>query len=236
MDFNNGTNAIVDDIDFLCQTNTTSYPLSAKTRNINRWAWKAHVAQIKGSHRWQIDDTNLTTIPHLKADLVDGQADYTLPSGFLRVERVEIMDSNGYYKLLIPIDQADIKEAYTEFEDTDGEPKYFDVTGNILILKPTPDSSDVTLTNGLRVHILRGIDLFTTSDTTQNPGFPEPFHRAVVYGACYDYHLKVKDYEAAQSFRNEAENELRELTKFIAQMNAAEHNRIRPAHRTVQYL
>lgn len=236
MQFNSGTDSILADIDFLCNTSLTSYPIEAKTRNVNRWAWKAHVAQINGSHRWQIDDTNLTTLPFLTTTLANGMADYILPSGFLRIERVEVKNANGDYVKLLPIDQADINKAYTEFEDTAGLPKYFDVVGSSIVLKPTPATADITASEGLRVHVLRGIDIFTTADDTQSPGFPEPFHRIVVYGACYDYMIARGDVAKAQTYRNEADVLLKELTQFVTQMNGAEHPRIHPAHRTSSYL
>ena len=236
MQLNSGTDAIIADIDFHCDTNSTSYTLEDKIRNINRWAYAAHVAQIEASNRWQIDDTNLTTFPHLTTNLYDSQADYTLPSGYLAVNRVEIKDSDGNWKKLIPIDQSDIKGGYKEFEEDDGVPKYFDLVGGSLVLFPAPATNDVTLSEGLRVHILREIDIFTTSDDEQQPGFPEPFHRIVVYGAVYDYMLGRKDYEAAQSYRNELTQMIENLSKFTAQMNGTEHTRIRPAHRTQNYL
>ena len=95
MQVNNGTESILEDIDFHCQTNSTTYPTSAKIRNVNRWAYKAHVAQIKGSHRWQIDDSNFETLPFLTTTVVDGMADYILPSGYLRLNRVEIKEKKN---------------------------------------------------------------------------------------------------------------------------------------------
>ena len=236
MQFNSGTDAIIADIDFLCDTDSNSYPVAAKTRNVNRWAYTAHVAQIEASHRWQIDDSNLATLPHLTTTLIDSQKDYTLPSGYLRVERVEIKDANGDYKVLKPLDHRDIKDGYLTYEETDGEPRYFDLVGNSLLLFPAPATNDVTLVEGLRVHILREIDIFATDDTTQQPSFPEPFHRICVYGAAYDYFLSRKDYEAAQSLRNELSLMIEALSKFTAQMNGTEHIRLRPEHRTVTYL
>lgn len=236
MQINSGTDAIIADIDFHCDTNSTSYPIEDKIRNVNRWAYAAHVAQIEASNRWQIDDTNLSTLPHLTTTMVDSQEDYTLPSGYLRVERVEVKDSEGDWKQLKPLDHRDIKKGYTEFEETDGLPAYFDLVGNSLILMPAPAANDVTLASGLKVHILREIDVFTTSDSTQTPGFPEPFHRICVYGAVYDFMLSRKDYESAQSYRNELSLMIQNLQKFTAQMNGTEHTRIRPAHRTQNYL
>jgi hypothetical protein len=235
MQINSGNESILDDIDFLCDTNSTSYTTAAKIRNVNRWAYKATIAQANGNHRWQVDDTNLTTLPHLTTTLVDSQGDYTLPAGFLRVERVEVLDNNGDYHQLKPIDHRDIRGAYTEYEETDGLPKEYDLVGNSLILFPAPAAASVTTAAGLRVHILREIDIFTTSDTTQEPGFPEPFHRILSFGAAYDYLIARGDVNKAREFRQEAEMLLESLRNWSSQMGE-EHIRIRPSHKTTTYL
>jgi len=235
MELNNGTESIVNDIDFICDTNSTSYPLADKVRNVNRWAYMATIAQIDGNSRFQFDDTNLVTLPHFTTTLVDGQGDYTLPSEFIRVERVEVMDSAGNYKRLIPFDHRDIKGGYDDFQETDGLPQYYDSVGNSIILKPAPSSTDVTTAKGLKVHILREIDIFTDSDITQQPGFPEPFHRVVVFGAAYDFLLARGDVDKAREYRQETENLLEKLTRFAGEMGE-EHIRIRSAHRTANYL
>jgi hypothetical protein len=151
------------------------------------------------------------------------------------MERVEVKDSNGDYKLLSQFDHRDIKEGYSEFEETAGMPKYYDLVGNSLILKPAPAADSVTVSEGLRVHILRGIDIFTVSDTTQELGFPESFHRIVTFGASYDYLISRGDYDKATAFRNEAEALLEKLRNFSTSMGD-EHIRIRPSHRTSNYL
>jgi hypothetical protein len=233
--FNSGTDSIIADIDFLCDTNSVSYPIADKTRNANRWAYKATIAQIKGSHRWQADDSNFTTLPWLTTTLVADQADYTLPADLLRIERVEVMDAAGNYKKLEPFDARDVKGSYDEFEETSGSPKYYDLVGNTVVLKPAPAAADVTTALGLKVHILREIDIFTTGDTTQQPGFSEPFHRIVSYGASFDYLVARGDYEKANAYRQELEVMLKEFSDFTAHAQE-EHTRIRPAHRTTNYL
>lgn len=236
MQYNSGTDAIIADIDFMCDTNSTSYPIEAKTRNANRWAYQAQLAFIDGNSRWQMDDSNLATLPHLTTTIVNGQGDYTLPSEFLRLERVEVKDSAGDYKLLLPLDHRDIKTGYTEFEETDGLPKYYDVVGNSINLFPKPSTTDVTTTEGLRIHILREIDIFTTSDTTQELGFPEPFHRIVSLGASFDYLMSRGDYDKANGYRQEIEVLMEKARNWSAHMQGDEHIRIRPAHRTSSYL
>lgn len=235
MQINSGTDSLFSDIDFICVTNSVSYPTEAKVRNVNRWAYKALLAQIKGSRRWQADDSNLTTLPWLTTTLIAGQGDYTLPTDMLRIERVEIRDSAGNYKRIKPFDQRDIQDGYDEFEETDGEPKYYDLVANTIVLKPAPSADSVTTDKGLKVHIIREIDLFTTSDTTQEPGFSEPFHRIVSYGASYDYLLSRGDIDKANAIRQELEMLMKEFTDFTSD-SQEEHPNIRPAHRTINYL
>jgi hypothetical protein len=166
---------------------------------------------------------------------VAGQGDYTLPSTLLRLERVEIKNSSGDYKRLTPFDQRDIKGSYDEYQETDGEPRYYDLVGNTLILKPAPASADVTTSEGLKVHILREIDIFTVDDTTQELGFSEPFHRIVSMGASFDYLVARGDYNKANAYRQEVEVLLKELSDFTSDAQE-EHPRIRPAHSTFNYV
>jgi len=148
---------------------------------------------------------------------------------------VEVMDAAGNYKKLEPFDARDVKGSYDEFEETSGSPKYYDLVGNTVVLKPAPAAADVTTALGLKVHILREIDIFTTGDTTQQPGFSEPFHRIVSYGASFDYLVARGDYEKANAYRQELEVMLKEFSDFTAHAQE-EHTRIRPAHRTTNYL
>ena len=114
-------------------------------------------------------------------------------------------------------------------------PKYYDFVGNSVVLFPAPATDSVTTTEVLRVHILREIDIFTTSDDSQELGFPENFHRIVTYGAAYDYLIARGDYDKANAYRNEAESMLKKLRDFSSGIGD-EHVRIRPSHRTINYL
>ena len=50
-------------------------------------------------------------------------------------------------------------------------------------LPPAPTSTSVTLTAGIRVWFQRTADLFTTTDTTQEPGLPSPYHYLIAVWA-----------------------------------------------------
>jgi hypothetical protein len=199
------------------------------------------LAMIEGNHRWQVDDTNLTTLPILYTSIVPSQQDYKLPSGFLRVERVQIRDNQGNRHVLKQIDQRDINGPYYNSTDaTEGIPTHYDLIGDSILLFPVPDNANfgptsMHIVDSLTIHILREIDIFTTADDTQELGFPEPFHRIVTFGAAYDYLISRGDYDKATSYRNEAEALLEKLRNFSTSMGD-EHIRIRPSHRTSNYL
>lgn len=196
MQFNPGSSAgILDDIDFLVDTSSATYPTAQKTRNINRWYDRAVALFLESDGRWQWDDTNWTDLPIATANLVADQQDYAIlaalpDSGedYLRLLRVEVQDSSGNWVKLAPFDQADIKDqSLTDFMDTSGTPKLYEQIGPSIFLYPAPATS---ITGGLKCYFQRNASYFTAADTTKAPGFPSTFHRYLSYGASYDYALK----------------------------------------------
>ena len=159
------------------------------TNLINVWYGRVDTMIWKKLARaWDFDDRNYTDLPIATTDLVDGQQDYSLPSWARRIERAEVLDSDGDYQLLTQIDKSQVgDEAMTEFEETAGLPIYYDLVANSIFLYPKPDADDVTLSDGLKVYFNRSVDLFTSTDTTKEPGFPSEFHRILSAGASYDY-------------------------------------------------
>ena len=121
-------------------------------------------------------------------DLVDSQQDYSMPSNALDVQRVEVLDSSGNYQLLTQLDKSLINDSsMSEFYETAGMPRYYDITGNSIMLYPKPSSGNVTTTAGLKLYLARDIDAFATTDTSQEPGFASIFHPYVAYGSAFDY-------------------------------------------------
>jgi len=111
MEFSNSVNkaGLVEDIDFLCQTTTASYPLSDKVRNINNAYMNVNRLIWEVAEGWQYDDSNKTDLPIATTTLVHNQKNYTIPSTAQRVQRVEIKDNDGNWTLLSQIDVNDMK-------------------------------------------------------------------------------------------------------------------------------
>jgi hypothetical protein len=143
--------------------------------------------------KWVWDDFNLTDHPIATADLVSNQEDYTLPgrydgangSTLMKLLKVSILDTSGIEVVLQHTDmsEADLNRLYT----TGSIPAYYKLIGNSIKLFPKPLTGSVTLNEGLKVYFQRSPDPFTSADTTQQPGIPEPFHRMITLEAAMDY-------------------------------------------------
>lgn len=174
----------------LSPTDTTSFPIADFTRSANSWYRKLVFLIWKNTSTWEFDDSNYTTLPIATTTLVTDQQDYSLPTTALDVQRVEVLDSSGNYQVLKQFNKAEITDyALTEYYETAGMPKYYDMIGNSLFLYPKPSSSDVTLASGLKLYLARDIYAFVSTDTDKEPGIQATFHPYLAYGSAFDYAL-----------------------------------------------
>jgi len=239
LQFSDTTNkkGIVQDIDFLVGTDSTSYPLADKARNVNQWYYKVIGWILESSGTWEWDDSNYTDFPIATATLVDGQEDYTLPhaaasssnaSTFLKLIGISVKNSGGNWKKLRNIDESQLpNQDLEELFKTAGLPRFYKVIGNSVKLLPAPDSNNVTLSSGLKVYFQRTMDEFTASDTTQEPGFPRTFHRILSLGGAYDYAV-AKGLKNVNSLRAEIEQLKQQLQEYYGHINKDIKIRIMP--------
>lgn len=169
----------------IAKASTSSYSTTDITSSANS-ALEREIALIRDAQgRWQFDDSNNTDFPFATTALVANQQDYTLDINHYRLERVEVLDQDGNWNKLIPIDQTDIyDQSLTDFLKGAGTPKYYDKTNNSLFLYPKPNYNQ---TASLKVFYERGPSYFTTADTTKSPGFNPLFHRLIPLWCAYDY-------------------------------------------------
>ena len=169
-------------------TDTTTYPTNDFIRSANEWNRKAVTWIWQSQADWEYDDSNYTDLPTATTTLVAAQQDYALPSTAFEIDRVEVLDADGDYCLIAPLDKTWIKdEALSEFESTDGMPKWYDLRYNSIFLYPAPASADVTTAAGLKIYFRRGIDAFSITATATTPGFQENFHRICSVGPAMDF-------------------------------------------------
>ena len=206
--------------------------LQTFTRNINNWYLRAVGWLLESSHKWQFDDSNYTDLPRATADLVADQRDYTLPaataggnaSTFLRLLKLSVLDSSG---LEVVLEHSDVDEArLNEMYSTSGIPRFYKLVGNSIKVYPAASATSTTLTAGLIAYFERSVDLFTTSDTTQQPGIPQLFHRILSLGAALDQGIP-NDRDEARAERNLQKLEV-ELKRFQVDKNRDVRVRMTP--------
>lgn len=192
---------IVSYINFLCDSDSTSYPIASKVRNTNAFYEELIGKIISADGTWQYDDTNQSTEPVARGTLVEGQQRYSFTSEYLDITMIEILNQAGtQYEKIFPLDHQELGDLSPEQyfgTDSSGNPTkgkvmYYDKQGDTIYLYNAPAATSHTLTNGIRVWFKRTADLFTISDTTQEPGLPSPYHSILAYGAALPYCMLYK--------------------------------------------
>lgn len=159
---------------------------------------------------WQFDDSNHTDYPIITTSIVSGQRDYSFTVDgssnlVLDIYRVQIADSTGLFRDLVPSDQQSVfsPTGFTDGLNTTGTPNTYDKTGNGIFLDPIPNYSRAS---SLRVFINREGSYFTTSDTTKKAGFAGLFHPYLALHASYNYCMRNQT-----SVKNDLKNEVFEM-------------------------
>ena len=179
----------------LCDADTVSYPASTLLRRVNNEYEKIIGKIIGADGTWQFDDSNYTDLPIGLGTLVDSQQQYSFDSQMLSIERVEVLDVNGIWRKLIPLNENLVEGSLAEFQKTAGLPIYYSKEGSSVFLYPKPSSANVTLTSGIKIFFQRTADLFTSDEVTTGTkvaGFATPYHMMLCYGASIPYCMKYK--------------------------------------------
>ena len=200
---------IVSEVDLLCDSSVTSYPLLAKVRRYNAFVNELVGDVINSDGTWQWDDTNYTDLPVGTSTLIEGQQSYTFSSNYLQITSVEILDSGGnLYKKIKPIDLEQLgglgPDEYfgltSAGNPATGFPQWYDILGDTVFLYLSPTSSAVTLASGLRVRFKRSHREITMSDSTtvqsgeetREPPFPTTHHMLLAYMMSIPYCMSYK--------------------------------------------
>ena len=153
----------------LCDASTTSYIAATLLRRINEAYEKIVSWILEADGTWQWDDTNYDSLPIGRQTLVNSQHAYSFNDKFLEIEQVEILNQDGDWFTITPIDESEHKGSPLEqtFED-DGLPQYYDkVSDDTIKLYPAPDNgTSVILANGLRIRFRRTASIFTSAEVT----------------------------------------------------------------------
>lgn len=222
------------------QISDNSDRLDTFTRLTNRALDNVTNKILNADARWEYDDYNYGTSdkPVGTTDYVDGQRDYQKSASHMRVLRIEAKDSNGDYRQLETIDQEDVDQALSEFEEEDGVPKFVDPNNNDFTLYPAPSSEDVDTSddnNGLKVYFQREPSYFSSSDTTKEPGFAKTFHQLVPMWASYLYMQQNQMFEKAKGLREEIQRMERQLQDFYNQRGELDKPQLTSMYKTTNF-
>ena len=230
MEFSNSVNGngLVQDIDFLSQTNNDTYPLLDKVRNINNAYYNVNRLIWEVADGWQYDDTNKTDLPIATTTLTHNQKNYTIPSTAQRIQRIEVKDQHGDWSLLSQIDIHDLDSSINEYLETAGLPQHYDIIGDSVFLYPSPSSAYVAGADDMQIYFDRCITEFTTASTTSSPGFAAPFHRILSLSAAID---NEKDSQKLQRMVSEKSDLVAGLKRFYSNRNVERRPSIRPVAR-----
>ena len=181
--------------------------INARYRQVNSWIWQA-------SGSWEYDDSNYTDLPIATTDIVDEQQDYELPSTAQKIDRVEIKDTNGEWTVVDPIDKSMVEDALSEFYETPGIPKYYDLVGRSIVLYPKPDTAQTGVDDALKVYFSRDIQEFSYTDTSTEPGFVSDYHRLLSLGAALDFAISRNMRDRIPYLREQLEQLKNDLQQF----------------------
>lgn len=183
---------------------------------------------LKSDRTWEFDDQNFTTSPILTTTLVADQNDYEFSTEFLNILAVDILDANGDYQRLTPIDVSQVDIPLDELYPDSALPFRYDVRYGSIWLYPPPAAADVTLAAGLRIYAQRNADKFTSAQVTTGtkvPGFAV-HHEALAFMAAKDYANSYRKDRVAY-LSNEASIKLEQILEFYAGREKGVRRRIR---------
>ena len=223
-----GLQGIIEEIDFLVGSNSTSYPVAQKTRNVNRGLDRTAYLIQTADGKWDFEDTNNTDLPIGFTDIEAGQQDYGFDATHLKVKEIFYVDKEGLKTQLIHRDDKTFFLDKIASQDI-GIPTAYCIIGNSIFLdcfpeEGTTEDADIQL----EVYFARNISYFTVSDTTKQPGFNPQFHRILsLYGA-YDYAM-VKRLDVATTLRQEIALMEKALQDFYSRRDQTQNIRMRVA-------
>lgn len=143
---------------------------------------------LQSDGRWQWDDTNQTDLPIATTTVTASQQDYALAVSHLKIDHVELKDSNGNWAPLTPYDNEDFDGSpITQQSTATGVPTHYDVLGNSVFLYPAPNFTQAA---SIKVYFQRGPAVFTTGEVstgTKIPGFNSLYHDLIPLWVAYNY-------------------------------------------------
>lgn len=219
----------------MARVNAAQWETYNVVNSCNDWLNKIFTYGKDADKKFQLDDTNHTALPIGTTNLVANQSDYSFLTDeqgnrITNLTRIDILDSDGLYRQLMPIDQAQLNGiALDEWNKTNNKPLYYDkIADNVIRLYPTPATS---VTAGLKFYFQRSPSYFTASDTTKAPGVADDLHRGFVVASAYDCAFTL-GLDNLQALSVELQREEAKIEAYFATRETDEPNIIIPKYRS----
>lgn len=227
MVFSNTTdkNGCIQFIESLCRlgdggiTNDTTL-FKQITSYFNQADKKVGIALLRSDKNFKWDDSKYTDFSIATINLVANQRDYTLPastsggnfSTFWRINLVEVLVGGQYVKIDL-MDSDDLEVTST------GTPTKYNLFGSSIRFKEIPVAS---VTGGIRLTFQRSGIVFTTSSTTEQPGYIDAYHDLPCYDTASTYLLPINP-DLAVRYSQIFESRLKLLKQDKSLMNDDRH-------------
>lgn len=153
----------------------SGYSIEDFTRGANHAVDAITTRILRADRRWQYQDKNQTKRPIATTDLISGQEYYKIAASWRTIWRVRVKDSSGNWQTLKAKDRRQMTDS--DLART-GTPETYDKIGNEFLVNPTPNYGS---SGGFEVEYQKGGVYFTTTDTTETPGFDDEFHWLVAW-------------------------------------------------------
>lgn len=190
---------ICQEIDDLCDSDSTSYTIPKKVRRSNTALLDLELKALMADGLWRFDDKNYVSQPTGLMSAVAGQQEYTFDSTLVIIEHIEILLTDGItWQTLDPMDQFDVAQSVQTELGQSATPRRYYKRGNFFGFDGLPQANNMTLTNGIKVYFKRFGALFTASDTTKEPGIVATSHILIAQMASLPYCKTYKKDRVAQ--------------------------------------
>lgn len=161
----------------ICGTTSTVYSINDITRRFNASMDDYLNLAFEADGRWPFDEITRTDPPLESLNLSLGINKYKLSdltADVLNLLRIEVLDSAGNSRKLIPEDLSEIDSFAEKYKTTvTGIPTKCLKMGNFVYVRPTPDYSKAS---GITFYFDQASSKMTVSDTTREPGIPSIHH------------------------------------------------------------
>lgn len=185
---------------------TGDYSDSNLNRALNDHLHAYTVEAIMASGEWRVQGEIAT------ANLVASQAEYSMPSGLVTIERIEMNLTGGTdtWETVWTKDDRNIQGAISNGSNISSSPEIYLHDNSIFFTDPP----STNVTNGLKVwYSTEPTELSSASD---EPGLPEFSHIGLVYGACMDYWISMGDINKERSFYQKYLEVLQRVREYYA--------------------